>query len=243
MKLLKYKFPALIAITLYALVFISFVNLPRVEAKDLSYGINCKDGSSKLEISSNKSKDEATVKCKSGSKFGLTASGSSKSSVNASCRGDQAPATKGGDANGTLSHLTFYCVMLHIGGGDPTATPTHDPVSVKSTGSKEGVDPQPDDGDPSPIGAEYDSSDCSDGLEGSCKMIDLIVTITNAVTALAATVIVAMIVWGGIQYSMAGADASKVQAAKQKITNALIALLLLIFGFSIIQWLVPGGLI
>jgi hypothetical protein len=97
--------------------------------------------------------------------------------------------------------------------------------------------------DPSPVGTEYESSDCTDGLEGKCKMIDLIITITNALSGLAAIVIVAMIVWGGIQYSMAGADPSKVQAARQKITNALLALLLLVFGFSIIQWLVPGGLI
>lgn len=99
-----------------------------------------------------------------------------------------------------------------------------------------------DDGE-SPVGTEYDADDCKDGLEGDCKLVDLVVMITNVLSGLAALVIVAMIVWGGIQYSMAGADPSKVQAARQKIMNAVIALLLLVFGFSVIQWLVPGGLI
>ena len=65
--------------------------------------------------------------------------------------------------------------------------------------------------------------------------------ITNVLSGIAGTVIVIMIIVGGIQYSASGADASKVQAAKQKIYNALIALLLFIFGFGIVQWLVPGG--
>ena len=102
-------------------------------------------------------------------------------------------------------------------------------------------------GSTSDIGNDYDTDDCAvspEGLESSnCEVIKMIVLITNIMSGLAATVIVAMIVLGGIQYSTAGAEAAKVQAAKQKITNALLALMLLIFGFSIIQWLVPGGLI
>jgi hypothetical protein len=101
--------------------------------------------------------------------------------------------------------------------------------------------------DTTDIGTGYNEDDCKaaprDIDSGNCEIVKMIVIITNVLSGLAATVIVAMIVWGGIQYSMAGADAAKVQAAKQKIMNALIALLLLVFGFSIIQWLVPGGLI
>lgn len=103
------------------------------------------------------------------------------------------------------------------------------------------------DDDISGIGGQYREDDCKADAEDlnsdNCGVLRAIIIITNVLSGLAATVIVAMIVWGGIQYSMAGADAAKVQAAKQKIMNALIALLLLIFGFSIIQWLVPGGLI
>lgn len=93
-----------------------------------------------------------------------------------------------------------------------------------------------------------ESTDCkpADGQklnEENCGIIQLIVGITNALSAIAGVVIVGVIIWGGVQYSAAGADATKVQAAKSKITNALIALLLLIFGYSLLQWLIPGGVL
>lgn len=110
--------------------------------------------------------------------------------------------------------------------------------------NKDNSDPA-DNGDAS--GVTHNKDDCSadstaDLDSSNCGIIDWIVKITNALAALAGTIIVAMIIWGGIQYSMAGADPSKVQAAKKKIVSALTALLLLVFGFSIVQWLVPGGL-
>lgn len=91
------------------------------------------------------------------------------------------------------------------------------------------------------------SGDCSADTieqidEKNCNIIKYIVVITNVLSGIVGVVIVAMLIWGGIQYSAAGADASKVQAAKQKITNALLALLLFVFGFSIVQWLIPGGI-
>lgn len=76
----------------------------------------------------------------------------------------------------------------------------------------------------------------------NCGIIKMVIVITNAMSALVGVVIVAMLVWGGIQYSSAGADPSKVQAAKQKIINAIIALVLFIFGYALLQWLVPGGI-
>lgn len=97
-------------------------------------------------------------------------------------------------------------------------------------------------------GEQRNKGDCKNNdfdklNENNCGIIKLVVVITNVLSAMAATVIVAMIIVGGIQYSMAGADPSKVQAAKQKIINALLALLLLVFGYGLIQWLVPGGVI
>lgn len=78
--------------------------------------------------------------------------------------------------------------------------------------------------------------------EKNCGIISYIVIITNVLSALVGVIIVTMIIWGGIQYSSAGADPSKVQAAKQKIFNALLALVLFVFGFAIVQWLIPGGI-
>lgn len=62
-------------------------------------------------------------------------------------------------------------------------------------------------------------------------------------SGIAGLIIVISIVAGGVQYSAAGGDPSKVAAAKKRITNAIIALVALIFLFAFLQWLVPGGLI
>ncbi len=93
----------------------------------------------------------------------------------------------------------------------------------------------------------HTSGDCDEGSieninKDNCTVISYIVIITNALSALVGVVIVTMIIIGGIQYSTAGPDPSKVQAARTKITNALLALVLFVFGFSILQWLIPGGI-
>jgi len=54
-------------------------------------------------------------------------------------------------------------------------------------------------------------------------------------------VVIGMIILGGVQYSIAGDNATAVTAARQKITNALIARLAFIFTFAFLQWLIPGG--
>lgn len=92
-----------------------------------------------------------------------------------------------------------------------------------------------------------DTGDCKassykDLNQDNCEMIHIIAVVTKALSGIAGLVIIAMIILGGIQYSAAGPDPSKVQAAKQKMVNALLALLLLVFGFSLLQWLVPGGI-
>lgn len=77
----------------------------------------------------------------------------------------------------------------------------------------------------------------------NCGIVKLVVFVTNILGGIAGIVIVGVLIWGGIMYSMAGADPSKITAAKGKIVNALTALLLYVFGFALLQWLVPGGLI
>lgn len=66
--------------------------------------------------------------------------------------------------------------------------------------------------------------------------------IVNVISAGVGLAVIAMIIVGGIQYSVAGDNAQAVSAAKQKITNALIALFAYLFIFAFIQWLIPGGL-
>ena len=54
-------------------------------------------------------------------------------------------------------------------------------------------------------------------------------------------VAVIMVVIGGIQYTTSQDDPQKVAAAKSRIINALFALLIFAFMWSLLQWLVPGG--
>ena len=85
----------------------------------------------------------------------------------------------------------------------------------------------------------------SDALK-KCVQNNKIVTdlqgIVNALSAGVGLIIIAMIILGGIQYSIAGANPQATGAAKQRITNALIALFAYIFIFAFLQWLIPGGI-
>lgn len=67
--------------------------------------------------------------------------------------------------------------------------------------------------------------------------------IVNFLSAGVGIVVVAMIMMGGIQYSLAGDNPQKVTDAKKRITNALIALLAFLFIFAFVQWLIPGGIL
>lgn len=85
---------------------------------------------------------------------------------------------------------------------------------------------------------------CSD-TNGVCDNVIVDKYLTPIIRFLAAGVgiiVTAMVVIGGIEYSMAGGDPQKVSAAKQKIFNALIALVAFALIDSLLQFLVPGGI-
>ena len=54
-------------------------------------------------------------------------------------------------------------------------------------------------------------------------------------------VITASVVYAGIQYTTSRGDPNKTQAAVKRIIQAGIALALYIFGWTILNWLIPGG--
>lgn len=62
-------------------------------------------------------------------------------------------------------------------------------------------------------------------------------------SALVGVAVVIAIVVGGVQYSSAGGDPSKVVAARKRITNAILALLAYLFMMAFLQWLLPGGIV
>lgn len=87
---------------------------------------------------------------------------------------------------------------------------------------------------------------CTQGVENCVKTNPIFTSVllpaVNFLSAGVGLVVVAMIIIGGIQFSTAGGDPNKVKAARNRIVNALLALLAYMFLFSFLQWLIPGGL-
>lgn len=71
------------------------------------------------------------------------------------------------------------------------------------------------------------------------KDINIIVDFLSAGVGIFVT---AMIIVGGIQYSVAGDNSTQTANAKKRIANAVIALVVFMFIFAFLQWLIPGGI-
>jgi hypothetical protein len=67
-------------------------------------------------------------------------------------------------------------------------------------------------------------------------------TIVNFLAGAVGIVVIGAIMFGGIQYTMAGDNPSATSAAKKRITDALLALLVFIFTYAFLQWIIPGGI-
>ena len=76
----------------------------------------------------------------------------------------------------------------------------------------------------------------------NCQILNYVVLFTNVLAGLVGLVVVSVIIVGGIQYASAGNDPQKINAAKGRIFNALLALVVFIFMYAFLQWLIPGGL-
>lgn len=84
----------------------------------------------------------------------------------------------------------------------------------------------------------------SDEVSTGCNIIDKYVNpLISFLAAAVGLVVTSMIIIGGIQYSSAGGDSSKVAAAKSKIVNAIIALIAFLAMYGVLEWLIPGGLL
>lgn len=62
-------------------------------------------------------------------------------------------------------------------------------------------------------------------------------------SALVGIAVVISIIHGAIEYSSSGGDPQKAAKGKQRITNAIIALVAFTFLFAFLQWLIPGGIL
>jgi hypothetical protein len=88
------------------------------------------------------------------------------------------------------------------------------------------------------VGGNRCVQNSEDSLENNAIVVYLRYLI-QFLTAGVGLVITIMIVVGGVQYITAGENSQKVQAAKQKIFNAVLALILFILMYALLSYLVP----
>ena len=101
------------------------------------------------------------------------------------------------------------------------------------------VDTCPDTADPAVTGGN-----CSKVTSGSCDLVSKY--IQPAIDLLAGGVgiaVVISIVIGGMQYSSSAGDSSKITAAKNRIRNSIIALVMFLFLVAFLNFLIPGGIV
>ena len=77
----------------------------------------------------------------------------------------------------------------------------------------------------------------------TCGIVAYLQTAINILTAVVGVVIVIMVALGGVQYTLARDNPQESAAAKTRIYNALMALVIYLFSFAFLQYLVPGGVL
>lgn len=89
------------------------------------------------------------------------------------------------------------------------------------------------------------SSTCqNDSSHTKCDIVsDYINPVINLLSGLVGLVAVISIIYSGIQYSMAGGDAQKVQKAKNRIRATLIGIVAYAFLYGFVQFMIPGGVL
>jgi len=86
------------------------------------------------------------------------------------------------------------------------------------------------------------SNDCAN--LGNCKLIqDYVNPAIAFMSAIVGVAIAIAIIYGGIQYSSSGGDPQKAQAGKQRIQNAIVALIAFMFITALLNFLIPGGVL
>lgn len=86
------------------------------------------------------------------------------------------------------------------------------------------------------------------GFSVGCKdtgnpITDYLAAILSFLARGVGLVVVLMLIVGGIQYIASAGNPQGIEAAKKRLTNAIMALLLFIFMAAILNFLVPGGIL
>ncbi|HTE57395.1 MAG TPA: hypothetical protein VK694_01515 [Verrucomicrobiae bacterium] len=84
---------------------------------------------------------------------------------------------------------------------------------------------------------------CREGLApNQCGIVSYLQLFINVLSGIVGVVVVIMVAVGGVQYASSKDNPQQTAAAKNRIRDAIMALVIYLFVFAFLQWLVPGGL-
>jgi len=231
------------------------VVLPRAAyAVDATIEFACLDSTTQYNAQKDTSNHSVVITCASGQQIdylNYTNSGLTPVAVKASCPGTDVPNIYPDTPGGATSRLTIYCdtpaSKEGSGGGTHTANmPGVTSTTPPSVHCADGSLPKNNDTSNCPVTVVSDSATkngkCAD--VNNCDIIkEYIQPFINFLAALVGVAVVISIVIGGIQYGSSAGDPSKVTAAKNRIRNAIIALVTFLFLYTLLNFLIPGGLV
>jgi|GEM_PF-914260 len=87
----------------------------------------------------------------------------------------------------------------------------------------------------------YGANCQSKNIHGCSALLDATFAIIRFLSAGVGIVVIASVIWAGIQYTSARDDPSAVGKAKSRIVTSLSALGLFIFGYAILNYVIPAG--
>lgn len=214
---------------------------------DQTGDVGCVQGGTTFTIKPNNTSHTTTVTCKDGSQIIYNPSATQQNlvSLQVDCKGSSVPGIQVKAPNQPNAKIVFYCVESKTNGDSPTTratvTPTVKVSAANNAKCPDGVTPLPADGD---------ISKCPSTNGGNCASVnncDLIQKYINPfinfLAALVGVAVVISIIIGGIQYGSSAGDPAKVSAAKNRVRNAIIALLTFLFLYALLNFLIPGGLL
>lgn len=85
--------------------------------------------------------------------------------------------------------------------------------------------------------------DCNNAsnLNDNCRIVEYLLNFIDILSAVFAIAVIIVVIVAGIQYSASAGDPQAAAAAKKRITNALLAIVVYACTYGFLQWIVPGG--
>lgn len=242
-----------------SLIFVAVASVTggKVFATDLKQNVSCTNGGTKLKFTPNNTTHTLVLTCADGGTIAYITNGSNGNQpvgITISCAGSDMVGDTIKNLNAPNDQITFYCEIPdgRDANGDPkykhtTNTPTGQQTKATGTVYCQDQITQAPNNDlskcPPPVtDPAANGGNCSNVSQ--CDLIQKYINpFINFLAALVGVAVVISIIIGGIQYGSSAGDPAKVTAAKNRIRNAIIALVTFLFLYALLNFLIPGGLL